>query len=102
VKFSPQGGAIDVSCVRLGNGAVRLSVADTGPGIPEEKIAQLFRPFERVDNSYQSGAGGTGLGLALVRGLVTLHGGRVWVENKKSGGLIAHVELPGREVRAAA
>jgi signal transduction histidine kinase len=37
-----------------------------------------------------------------VRGLVGLHGGRVWVENKKTGGLIAHVELPGREIRAAA
>jgi two-component system cell cycle sensor histidine kinase PleC len=102
VKFSPQGGTIDVVCVHLRDGGVRLSVGDTGPGIPEDKIAQLFRPFERVDNSYHSGTGGTGLGLALVRGLVNLHGGRVWVENKKAGGLIAHVELPDREARVAA
>lgn len=102
VKFSPQGGAIDVVCVRTADGGVRIAVGDTGPGIPEAKVAQLFRPFERIDNSYQSGAGGTGLGLALVRGLVNLHGGRVWVENKTTGGLIAHVELPPREVRAAA
>lgn len=102
VKFSPVGGAIDIACVASRDGGVRLTVGDSGPGIPEEKVKQLFRPFERVDNSYQSGAGGTGLGLALVRGLVNLHGGRVWVENKKTGGLLAHVELPGREVRAAA
>jgi two-component system cell cycle sensor histidine kinase PleC len=102
VKFSPQGGTIDVSCERMLDGGVHIAIGDTGPGIPEDKVAQLFRPFQRVDNSYQSGAGGTGLGLALVRGLVGLHGGRVWVENKKTGGLIAHVELPGREIRAAA
>ncbi|MFM9865583.1 MAG: sensor histidine kinase, partial [Micropepsaceae bacterium] len=102
VKFSPEGGAIDVACRRLGDGGVRLSIGDSGPGIPDGKIAKLFRPFERVDNSYQNGAGGTGLGLALVRGLVGLHSGRVWVENKPSGGLLAHVELPGRELRAVA
>ncbi|NOT39438.1 MAG: HAMP domain-containing histidine kinase [Alphaproteobacteria bacterium] len=102
VKFSPEGGTIDVACMRLGDGGVRLTVGDSGPGIPDDKIAKLFRPFERVDNSYGSGAGGTGLGLALVRGLVGLHAGRVWVENKSSGGLLAHVELPGRELRAVA
>ncbi len=102
VKFSPQGGTIDVVCRRLNDGGVRITIGDSGPGIPDDKIASLFRPFERVDNSYGSGAGGTGLGLALVRGLVALHGGRVWVENKSPTGLFAHVELPGRELRAVA
>lgn len=102
VKFSPEGGAIGVACRRLGDGSVRITVSDSGPGIPEDRVASLFRPFERVDNSYGSGAGGTGLGLALVRGLVALHGGRVWVENKASKGLLAHVELPGRELHAVA
>jgi two-component system cell cycle sensor histidine kinase PleC len=102
VKFSPQGGAIDVVCRRLNDGGVRITIGDSGPGIPDDKIASLFRPFERVDNSYGSGAGGTGLGLALVRGLVALHGGRVWVENKSPTGIFAHVELPGRELRAVA
>lgn len=102
VKFSPVGGLIEIACAQASDGGVRLSISDTGPGIPEDKVSHLFRPFERVDNSYQSGAGGTGLGLALVRGLVNLHGGRVWVENKQTGGLVAHVELPSRGVRAAA
>lgn len=102
VKFSPERGRIDVVCKPAKGGGIHMTIGDSGPGIPEHMIAQLFKPFERVDNSYQSGNGGTGLGLALVRGLVNLHGGRVWVENKKTGGLIAHVELPGREVRAVA
>ncbi len=102
VKFSPKGGDIGVACRRVGDGGVVITVSDTGPGIPEDRISSLFRPFERVDNSYGSGAGGTGLGLALVRGLVALHSGRVWVENKPSQGLLAHVELPGRELRAVA
>jgi len=102
VKFSPECGTIDVTCRRMGDGGVRLSVGDTGPGVPQDKITTLFRPFERVDNSYGSGAGGTGLGLALVRGLVALHEGRVWVENKPEGGLLAHVEFPGRDFRAVA
>jgi two-component system cell cycle sensor histidine kinase PleC len=102
VKFSPVGGAVEIACVAMRDGGVRLTVGDTGPGIPEDKINLLFRPFERVDNSYGNGTGGTGLGLALVRGLVNLHAGRVWVENKKTGGLSAHAEFPGRESRAAA
>jgi two-component system cell cycle sensor histidine kinase PleC len=101
VKFSPQGSQIEIVCKRTNNGGMHLAVGDTGPGIPEAKIARLFRPFERVDNSYGSG-GGTGLGLALVHGLVTLHGGRVWMENKKTGGLLVHVELPGDPDRAVA
>jgi two-component system, cell cycle sensor histidine kinase PleC len=102
VKFSPGGGTIDVVCKPAQGGGLYLTVGDSGPGIPNEKIAQLFRPFERVDNTYQNGHAGTGLGLALVHGLVMLHGGNVWVENKPQGGLLAHVELPGREVRAVA
>lgn len=102
VKFSPQQGVIGVRINRTPSGSIKLSVDDSGPGIPEDKTKQLFRPFSRVDNRYDRSANGTGLGLALVRGLVALHGGSVWLENKPSGGLVATVEFPARDARAAA
>ena len=102
VKFSPEGGSIVVRSERMPTGAARLSVADSGPGIPADKLAQLFRPFSRVDNRYDRSANGTGLGLSLVRGLVALHGGTVRLENRQQGGLIAIVELPPADHCAAA
>jgi two-component system cell cycle sensor histidine kinase PleC len=94
-KFSPEGGVILVRCTAVSTGAVRLCVEDSGPGIPPEKLKLLFKPFSQIDNRYDRNAGGTGLGLSLVRGLIALHGGRVWLENKPTGtGLIASVEFP--------
>lgn len=102
VKFSPERGSISVSCTRQPDGTTRLTVADEGPGIPDDKIKQLFRPFSQVDNRYDRNTGGTGLGLALVRGLVALHDGTVWVENKPTGGLVAAIEFPDQNARAQA
>jgi two-component system cell cycle sensor histidine kinase PleC len=101
-KFAPDGTTIAVRCTNAAARSVRLTVEDSGPGIPEEKIKQLFRPFSRIDNRYDRSAGGTGLGLALVSGLVALHKGKVWVENRLAGGLVATVEFPARELEAAA
>ena len=103
VKFTPAGGAIVIRCAPGRHGAMRLVVEDSGPGIPADKINQLFEPFSRVDNRYDRAAGGTGLGLSLVRGLMALHGGTISLENKKSGsGLIASAEFPTAEPRARA
>ncbi len=102
VKFSPEGGRVAISCRAQPDGAARVVIEDTGPGIPADKVATLFRPFSRVDNRYDSSSNGTGLGLALVRGLVALHDGKVWVENKPAGGLMAIVEFPGQSVAAQA
>ena len=57
-------------------------VRDNGPGIPREKLDKIFTPFSQVDNRFDRQAGGTGLGLALVRGLAELHGGRAWLESE--------------------
>jgi two-component system cell cycle sensor histidine kinase PleC len=102
VKFSPEDSTIAVTCTRQPDGTTRLTVADEGPGIHADKIKQLFRPFSQVDNRYDRNTGGTGLGLALVRGLVALHDGKVWLENKPAGGLIAAIEFPGPNARAQA
>jgi two-component system, cell cycle sensor histidine kinase PleC len=102
VKFSPERGMISVRCTRLADDAVAVAVSDSGPGIPAEKIKDLFHPFSRVDNRYDGSAGGTGLGLALIRGLMAAHGGAVRVENRSLGGLVATLEFPGREQRTQA
>lgn len=82
---------------------VRLAVADSGIGIKQEDHERLFRMFEQADSSLTRGQPGTGLGLALVRRLVALHGGRAWVESRGEGqGSTFHVEIPGLRPEAAA
>ena len=94
VKFTPEGGHIDVTAGRARDGFFQLMVRDDGPGIPREKLDKIFVPFNQVDNRYDRHAGGTGLGLALVRGLAELHGGRAWIESEAGGGCTAFVALP--------
>ncbi|HEY4264915.1 MAG TPA: HAMP domain-containing sensor histidine kinase [Micropepsaceae bacterium] len=94
VKFTHDGGHIEMTAKRNNTGDFDLTVADNGPGIPKDKIGKIFKPFSRVDNRYDSGNSGTGLGLALVRGLAELHGGRAWLESEEGGGTRVHVVLP--------
>jgi two-component system cell cycle sensor histidine kinase PleC len=94
VKFTHDGGSIEVSAKRNNAGDFELTVADDGPGIPAEKVGRIFKPFSRVDNRYDSENSGTGLGLALVRGLAELHGGRAWMESEEGRGTRVHVVLP--------
>ncbi len=74
----------------------RIGVLDRGPGIPEDQLEAVFRPFHRVESSRNSATGGTGLGLAIVRQLTQANGWQVWLENRPQGGLAAWVELPSR------
>jgi two-component system cell cycle sensor histidine kinase PleC len=94
VKFTQNGGRINVSAKRNAGGDFELIVADNGPGIPKERIDRIFKPFAQADNRYDRQAGGTGLGLALVRGLTELHGGRTWIESEPGKGTRAFVILP--------
>jgi two-component system phosphate regulon sensor histidine kinase PhoR len=84
VNYSPAGADIGLAAERRG-ASVALIVTDSGPGIPPEDLARVFERFYRVDKS-RARPGGTGLGLAIVKHLVELHGGRVWAENRPSGG----------------
>ncbi len=94
VKFTPEGGRIEVIAGLSLSGDFQIMVADNGPGIPREKIDKIFTPFNQVDNRYDRQGGGTGLGLALVRGLCELHGGRAWIESEPGQGCRAYVVLP--------
>ncbi len=96
VKFTPEGGRIDVQASAAKGGGFQIMVRDNGPGIPREKLANIFTPFSQVDNRYDRQAGGTGLGLALVRGLAELHGGRAWLESEQGGGCRAFIVLPNK------
>jgi two-component system cell cycle sensor histidine kinase PleC len=94
VKFTPEGGRITVIASRAASGDFQLMVEDDGPGVSPEKLDKIFTPFSQVDNRYDRQAGGTGLGLALVRGLSELHGGRAWLESEPGKGARAFVVLP--------
>lgn len=91
VKFTPSGGEIVLSA-QVEGGAVRLSVRDTGVGIPADDMPRIFERFYKADRA-RSG-GGTGLGLAIARHIVEAHGGRIWVESEEGKGSVFHFSLP--------
>ena len=79
-KYSPAGSAIRIAAARH-NGDVRFSIEDEGPGIPESERESVFERYYRGDRSET----GLGMGLAIVRGIIEAHGGRIWVESGKKG-----------------
>ena len=95
VKFTPDGGRVDVSAVRQDGGAL-IAVKDTGIGIAPEDQEAVFEEFRQVGTDYMSKQEGTGLGLALVRRFVELHGGRIWVESAPGKGSTFYFTLPDR------
>ena len=92
VNYSPDGADVQLTAARV-NGVHTITVADSGPGIPQEDLARVFERFYRVDKS-RSRPGGTGLGLAIVKHLVELHGGEARAENSSTGGAVFTVTLP--------
>ncbi len=75
-------------------GTIIITVADDGPGIPEDQLERVFSPFHRVETSRSRETGGVGLGLSVVRSIVRAHGGDVTLANRAEGGLLATVTLP--------
>ena len=92
VHYSPEAATIQLEALRE-DGVVRISVSDSGPGIPPEDLSRVFERFYRVDKS-RSRPGGTGLGLAIVKHLVELHGGEATAENRRDGGARFVITLP--------
>jgi signal transduction histidine kinase len=92
VKFAPAGGQVDVNATRL-NGEVTVSVADTGPGIAAEDLDRIFEQFQQTEVG-ASQPEGTGLGLALSKRFVEMHGGRIWCESELGKGSTFVFTLP--------
>jgi CheY-like chemotaxis protein/two-component sensor histidine kinase len=96
VKYTPAGGRIDVSVQQRGADKTRIVVTDTGAGIPKEKLARLFTPFDRLGLE-QSGVEGTGLGLALCQRLMHAMAGEIGVTSTAGKGSAFWIELPAAD-----
>ncbi|HEX9507924.1 MAG TPA: ATP-binding protein, partial [Myxococcales bacterium] len=95
IKFTPEGGVVGLT-VHLEASQLHLSVDDTGIGIPADQLSRLFQPFEQIGNRAGGEHEGTGLGLALTKSLVELHGGSISVRSEVGKGSSFQVTLPLR------
>ncbi len=98
VKYGPAGQRVVVGLALFGE-AARMWVDDEGPGIPAEEREKVFAPFYRSPRDAGSAVAGSGIGLAVVRELASLHAGRVWAEEAPGGGARVTIEIPGAYVR---
>lgn len=92
VKFTSQGGVTIAACLR--DGAIEVSVADTGIGIAAEHLEQVFDKFHQIGDTLTDKPHGTGLGLAICREIIARHGGRIWVESELGAGSTFRFTLP--------
>ena len=101
VKFTPSGGTVRVSLALDGEGRIRISVSDTGIGIAAEQIARITQPFEQVEDAYARSHGGTGLGLALARKWLELHGGTIELKSVMGEGTTVNLYVPAWRCESA-
>jgi PAS domain S-box-containing protein len=93
VKFTPSGGKVDLYLEQHG-ALAEIRIEDSGPGVPVEFLPRIFERFSQADGSSTRKHGGLGLGLAIVRHLVELHGGTVSARNRDEGGAVLSIRLP--------
>jgi signal transduction histidine kinase len=93
VRYTPSGGRVEVRARRTAS-SVTIEVCDEGPGIPEAETERVFERFYRADSARSADGGGAGLGLAIARWIVELHGGDIRVERAEPRGCRVVVELP--------
>jgi signal transduction histidine kinase len=98
VRHAPKDSAVEIT-VDCQAATISVSVRDFGPGVPEEMLSSIFKPFFRVDGARDSASGGAGLGLAIAQSAIALHGGSLSATNAAPG-LLVRIDLP-RELRVA-
>ncbi|WP_245536334.1 sensor histidine kinase [Terriglobus saanensis] len=104
IRYTLPGGVIEVelsnldqhdsAAAQIPSGGLKVSVRDTGPGIPLDHLSHIFRPFYRVDMARSESSGGFGVGLAIAERAVHLHGGKIMASNRATGGLNVQILLP--------
>jgi signal transduction histidine kinase/CheY-like chemotaxis protein len=94
IKYSPPQGQIRIAVTQIEGGLAKLSVTDSGHGIPRELLPKVFEAFYRVESDRKRDVKGFGLGLTIVKTLVELHGGQVSIESELGKGTSFHVTLP--------
>ncbi|MCI0998174.1 sensor histidine kinase, partial [Pseudomonas corrugata] len=87
------GGTARIEVQAENNGQLAIQVLDRGPGINEQELAEVLKPFYRVESSRNRETGGTGLGLAIAQQLATAMGGSLTLSNREGGGLCAELRL---------
>lgn len=101
IRFSPEGGRIELSARLDGQHSIRVEVADRGPGVPPDELEGIFEAFVQ-SSATKNAAGGTGLGLAICRRIAKAHGGRIWAANREGGGAVITLVLPVAAAASAA
>jgi PAS domain S-box-containing protein len=94
IKYNKKGGSVEVTGGRAGEGEVRVTVRDSGIGIPSEELPLLFQQFQRCPKAKELLIKGNGLGLYIVKTMVEANGGRIWAESVKERGAAFHFTLP--------
>jgi two-component system sensor histidine kinase CpxA len=93
LRYTVAGSSVELSVTKDRN-QVAIIVRDHGTGVPEEYLEQIFKPFFRVAESRDRDSGGTGIGLAITKQAVLMHGGSIEARNAKKGGLVIEIHLP--------
>jgi signal transduction histidine kinase len=106
VAYTAKGTTVEINLTRddsrsgSSDKSARIVVRDHGPGVPEESLTKIFRPFYRVDEARDRAAGGVGLGLAIAERAAKLHGGTIAAANAEGGGLVVTIRLPAEVVNS--
>jgi two-component system sensor histidine kinase CpxA len=95
IRHTPEGSPVEVALAADGGG-ISVTVRDFGPGVPDEHLESLFEPFSRVADARERSTGGVGLGLAITRRAIEIHGGSVVARNHPEGGLEVAIQLPSK------